>query len=173
MREKEIEELRQLRQRGLSYQKISEMTGHSKTTIMKYVKDVKVDKSLAIRDRSIIQLSENPLDALKDINDLVNVSVSAGVVTGAGIASIHRGFKDDSLDDTTRIGHVMKGIASLGGQIFSAYRTIQELTKQTEKKEPKTVPSPSYNKLVEKVKKLEEDNAILEKRIRNRKEGGS
>jgi len=165
LRENEIEVVKGLRKRGVSYRKIAEATGHSIETVRKYCKDVEKGDALAVMDKKgMITMPTNPLDALTDINDLVNVNVSAGVVAGAGIASIHRGFKDESLDDVTRIGNVMKGMASLGGLVFSTYRTVQELSKQTKEQEPKTVPSPSYEELVEKVKRLEKDKDIIEKK---------
>ena len=158
MRENEIEVMKGLRKRGVSYRKIAEATGHSIETVRKYCKDVEKGDALAVMDKKgMITMPTNPLDALTDINDLVNVNVSAGVVAGAGIASIHRGFKDESLDDVTRIGNVMKGMASLGGLVFSTYRTVQELSKQTKEQEPKIVKSPDYNALAEKVRTLEKE----------------
>ncbi len=164
MRQEEIRMMRQLRETGLSYAKIAKETEHSQTTVMKYCKDIKPDKSLAVRGAGMIQLPSNPLNALANLEDLVKLSTSTGVAVGSSIASLHKGFTDDSLKDTDRMMHVMKGSAFIGNVIFSTYRTLQELTEQTKAQEQKTVSSPSYEELVEKVRRLEADNDVIEKK---------
>lgn len=164
MKEEEIEELRSLRRQGLSYDEIAKISKRSKSTVIKYCRDIKPDRGRIPAKAKQISLPANPLDTLKTLNDLINASATTGIMTGSALASIHRGFIDDSKNDTERIGDVMKGMAFLGGQLFSAYRAIQEISKQTygrEQRRIKIIKSPGYEELERRIKFLEEENKRL------------
>ena len=168
MKESEIEEIRELRRQGYSYNEIAKMTGRSKNTVIKYCKDIQVENGIMEYDSGKkIAIKQNPLDSIKDLNELINASVTTGVMTGSAIHSIHRGFTDDSMNDTERITSVMHGMAFLGGQLYSTYRALQELNKnKSTNRRFKTVVSDDYNKLKERIKKLEEENKKLKEKVK-------
>jgi len=158
--------MRKLREQGYSYNEIAKITGRSKNTVVKYCKDIPVKRELVeYRDDGGIALKQNPLDAIEDLNQLINASVTTGVMTGSAIHSIHRGFTDDDMSDSERITSVMRGMAFLGGQAYSTFRALQELTGYKPKRGVKTVESDDYIKLKERVKKLEEENKKLRKKV--------
>jgi len=111
-----------------------------------------------------ITLDKNPLEAIDDLDNMIKASVTTGVMTGGALASIHRGFTDDSISDKDRVMHVMRGAAFLGAQLFSAYRAFEELT--SKKTREKLVKSPDYEKLLKENEELKKEIEKLKKELK-------
>lgn len=165
MKDREIEEMRRLRRSGLSYEQISEKAQYSINTVKKYCKGIRRGNS-----QSLITLTSNPLLAIQDLNDLMQGAVTTGVSIGSGIAAVHRGFTDEKLSDKDRLLLAMKGGSYLTGIAFGAIRTLQDLAKVQEPPGIQMVKSPAYEDLTERIKKLEDENKVLEKLVKRQKD---
>jgi len=138
---------------------------YSVNTVKKYCKGIKKGNN----SKSLIEVTSNPLLALQDLPDMMQSAMATGISIGSGIEAIHRGFTDESLSDEERMLLAMKGGSYLTGIIFGTTKTIQGLTKANVSETPKTVESPAYEDLTEKVKVLEEEKKILEKLVKRHK----
>jgi len=114
-----------------------------------------------------ISLDKNPLDAIADLDNLIKASTTTGIMTGAALASVHRGFTDNSISDKDRIMHVMRGAAFLGAQVFSTYRALEELT--SKKTREKLVKSPDYERLLKENEELKKEVEKLKKELKKSK----
>lgn len=164
MKEREIEEMRQLRRSGSTFDQISDKTQYSINTVKKYCKGIKRGNGQA--GKALMVVTSNPLLAIQDLGDLMQGAMATGVSLGSGIEAIHRGFTDESLSDEDRMLLAMKGGSYLTGIAFGAVKTLQDLAKASKPPVSQTVKSPEYEDLAEKVKELEEKNKDLEKQMK-------
>lgn len=163
MKEREIEEMRRLRRSGLSFDQISERTQYSINTVKKYCKGIKRGNGQAL-----VVLTSNPLSDMQNLDDLMKSAVTTGIGLGSGLAAVHRGFTDKNLSHKDRMLLAMQGGSYLIGASMGAVLTLEELT-ESEPPASRTVKSPEYEDLAEKVQELEEKNKDLEKLVKQSK----
>ena len=165
MKDREIEEMRGLRRSGLTFEQISNKTQYSVNTVKKYCKGIKRGHS-----QSMIEVTSNPLLALQDLSDMMQGAMATGVSIGSGIEAVHRGFTDESLSDEERMLLAMKGGSYLTGIALGTVKTLQDLAKSSKPPASKTIESPAYYGLKERVEELEKDNKMLEKLVKRYKD---
>jgi len=113
-----------------------------------------------------ISLDKNPLDAIADLDNLIKASTTTGIMTGAALASVHRGFTDNSISDRDRVMYVMRGAAFLGAQLFSTYRALEELISKRGKEKPKTQ---DLERLLKENEELRKEVERLKKELKKSK----
>lgn len=161
MKDREIEEMRRLRRSGLSFDQISERTQYSINTVKKYCKGIKRGNGQAL-----VVLTSNPLSTMQSLDDLMQSAVTTGIGLGSGIAAVHRGFTDKNLSHKDRMLLAMQGGSYLIGATMGAVLTLEELTESEKPQASRTVKSPDYEDLAEKVNELEAKNKDLEKQMK-------
>lgn len=132
-----------MRENGLSPTQIKDLTGHSRTTIEKYTKGIKVIKE-ALKDQDLSNLTVGeaynlgligvyPIDGiLDDAKKRDKIIIPTGQTIGAAVYGVSKAF-DEDLPLNWRLKFGGEGALTLYGVAATAYHNIKGLQREEER----------------------------------------